>query len=1141
MFKKPSSQKEKAAFKVTAAMVAGVILGVIGGYAIKANAQTTGLTCSVFTKTLTVGSNGSEVKSLQQFLNSSGIQVSASGAGSVGSESTYFGAKTKAAVSKFQVANSITPTAGYWGPISRARATALCSTMVVTPVATTTPVVTANSGSLNIGIATQPENSLAPGGTSRVPFTTFKITNNTGASVTVNGVTVQRSGLAVDAVFSGIVLVDEQGLQIDIAKTLNSNHQAIIGGAFVLAPGQTKTLTVAGNMQSNSTLSSYTGQIVSLTVVGVNTSAVVNGTLPVTGAQRTIVSSLAVGSVTAAISSLDPNSAQSKNIGDTGLKFSGLRLTAGSAEDVKLFSVRWRLNGTVSSNDLANIVTVVNGVNYPTSVSVDGRYFTSTFPGGILITKGNSVDALIQGDVTGSNASGRVVEFDVDKTSDVYFVGQLYGYGIAVGAGSDSVNTSSTHGSVITNSNPWFEGSTVSISGASVTSVAKANSVQAQNIAVNVSNQPLGGYTVDLRGESVSVQSQVFNIATSSSVAGSGVITNVSIYDENGSVVAGPVDAVIVDGSNQKLTFTDTVTYATGVHTYTLKGKIPSGFGNNSTVQLSFNPATAWTNVTGQITGNTITFPNSTVTANLMTIKSASLTVTASPSPSSQTIVAGGQGIELGNIQLDASQSGEDLRLSSLPISIITSSPATNLTTCQVYKGNSALNFGSNVVNPSSSTVAGTNTTSAKNSFTLNDSLVIPRGTTVTLTVRCNVASGATGSYQVGINSGNAITVTGLTSGNTISGSALAVTTGVSGLQTVTGNGSFTIVVDQSSSPSFTLAAGGTTGQKVAVFKLRSVNEDVTLNKIGITLANSVTNTKATADGNASFAATDVTGIHFYNAGGQELGSASLNGTNLTATSTQFSGVNLFKNVDYYVTVKVDLANIGTGLSGGIGDIIKVEPVNAEGSGVSSGQTIAVSGSGTVSGVQLFRSYPVVAAGPATDSNPNGQNRAVKKFTITANGTGPVSVSQLSFEIATSGATASNFKLFAYTGSDYASGAVSGIGSNGQFGGTLNGSTLTFSSNPALQIGSGSTVYFVLQATVSPNSSVTNWSVNTTLQGNASQLGGLTPGYNVASSTAPGFGVNDFIWSDNASATASASDVDWTNGYSVPGLSSSGL
>ena len=75
---------------------------------------------SVFKANLTVGSLGSEVKALQEFLNAKGYTVSTSGAGSPGNETTKFGSLTKAALIKYQKAKGITPAVGYFGAKTRA-------------------------------------------------------------------------------------------------------------------------------------------------------------------------------------------------------------------------------------------------------------------------------------------------------------------------------------------------------------------------------------------------------------------------------------------------------------------------------------------------------------------------------------------------------------------------------------------------------------------------------------------------------------------------------------------------------------------------------------------------------------------------------------------------------------------------------------------------------------------------------------------------------------------------------------------------------------------------------------------------------------------------------------------------------------
>ena len=75
---------------------------------------------AVFKSDLTIGSLGSEVKALQQFLNAHGYTVAATGPGSSGSETTMFGSLTRAAVIKYQKAKGITPAVGYFGPKTRA-------------------------------------------------------------------------------------------------------------------------------------------------------------------------------------------------------------------------------------------------------------------------------------------------------------------------------------------------------------------------------------------------------------------------------------------------------------------------------------------------------------------------------------------------------------------------------------------------------------------------------------------------------------------------------------------------------------------------------------------------------------------------------------------------------------------------------------------------------------------------------------------------------------------------------------------------------------------------------------------------------------------------------------------------------------
>ena len=82
---------------------------------------------AVFTKSFSMGSNGSDIRRLQQLLNSDpDTKITASGAGSPGNETDRFGSLTKAALIKFQIKYNIVKSlkdigAGTLGPKTRAK------------------------------------------------------------------------------------------------------------------------------------------------------------------------------------------------------------------------------------------------------------------------------------------------------------------------------------------------------------------------------------------------------------------------------------------------------------------------------------------------------------------------------------------------------------------------------------------------------------------------------------------------------------------------------------------------------------------------------------------------------------------------------------------------------------------------------------------------------------------------------------------------------------------------------------------------------------------------------------------------------------------------------------------------------------
>ena len=73
----------------------------------------------VFTKDLGLGAIDSQVRLLQQYLNTHGFVITSTGPGSPGNETSRFGRMTRAALIKFQKAHGISAT-GFFGPKTRA-------------------------------------------------------------------------------------------------------------------------------------------------------------------------------------------------------------------------------------------------------------------------------------------------------------------------------------------------------------------------------------------------------------------------------------------------------------------------------------------------------------------------------------------------------------------------------------------------------------------------------------------------------------------------------------------------------------------------------------------------------------------------------------------------------------------------------------------------------------------------------------------------------------------------------------------------------------------------------------------------------------------------------------------------------------
>jgi len=882
------------------------------------------------------GMTSTDVMNLQKVLNMNAVtQVAATGVGSAGNESTYFGAKTKAAVVKFQelyAADILTPVGltagnGFVGAGTRAKLNAVCAGSTGTGTGTGT---TTGTG-VTVSSATQPGNSLAVYNAARVPFTKFTLTNNSGAAQTVTGVTVELTGLASVGSFSKVLLLDENGAIVGNEQVLGSSRQATVGGTFTVAAGETRTFTVAANVAA----SPLAGEVASFSVVAINTTATVAGSLPITGAQHTVNATFNLGTVTADRGSLDPNGSQSKEIGTTDYRFTSVKLTAGTNEDILVNGIRFNQSGSASASDLTNVKVTVDGTAYTPTMSADGKYFTVMFPGGLRINQGFSKEFTVSGDILSGTA--RTVSFDVYRLTDILVTGVNYGYGITPTAGTGFSSIA----------NPTYNGSDVTIQGGSFNSVSKSNTVSSGNIASLVSDEKLGAFTVDLKGEGVQVQTLVVNVA---GAAADESITLAKLVDQNGVTLAGPVD-----GATQTTTLTfSNVTFPVGITTVTVVGRLDAEWDATDTVTLSTNPSTDWSGVTGSITGNSVTLPNSTATANAQTVKAASLVATTlANEPAVASVVAGAQNKVLAVIALDASASGENIRVTSMKV---TDTPASGAKAYDIDNVELFADLDKNGSYETRISNAEQFTTSVANTaetltIVLSTPVTVAKNETIKVAVIADVASNATsGTHTVNADTTSAsVVAVGANTGVTAS----ATPTGVGQTQTIATVGALTSALDASdaTSPVVKMLLDNTvSAQTIGVLQFTASNvEDVNVETVKLT---------ATGTNNNNVVAT------------YEL----WDGTNLvaskanTASTVTFgiTGSTLFaveKNESKTIVVKAKMANIdGSTIVNGNTVIVGIAAAgDVTAKGKDSNASVAVTGTATAATRTVYEAYPTVA------------------------------------------------------------------------------------------------------------------------------------------------------------------------------------
>ncbi|MFA5132370.1 MAG: hypothetical protein WC444_03530 [Candidatus Paceibacterota bacterium] len=1019
-------------------MKAATSVAVLGGIVVSAVSASAALnlptqSCSYsFNTNMKLGSRGTSVMDLQKVLNMyPQTQVSASGAGSPGMESSYFGAATRTAVNKFQALHLVelgisAPTGnvfagtrgllnqvcgGSTGSVSTLPA-GCTSTAGFSPVTgascatgTVTNPGTVVSGPVSAMLAGSQPTGMIVSGQSGARLADITFTGNG----TVTSVQLQRTGVSADTTINNVYLYEGNTRITDSASVVTGGYINFNASNGLFTVNGSRTITVRADIAS-----SITGQSVGVKLNSVTAGGSVSTFTNVNGNQLTVASvdTSHVNFAALTQSALTPAAGTSNYIVWSGS-------ASVSTRSVNFKAATFKFVGSAPVDAIQNLNLFVDGSKVSGPVAINAANNNKvTFDLGatpyLLTTGTHTIE--VRGDIV--KGSFRTATFSVENVSDLMFEdSNLAG-----------VNVSAT----IPNSSTAFTQSaatygTITVQKGSVT-VNVDPAFTASKVTGGATNVPVGQFTMKAYGEDVKVSTLRVAIATSSN-ASLTTFNNVSLYANGGQIGTSQNFTVAARQSPGYLTFTlgssliipagTTVTltvkadivdsssaaYTSGTMTATISG--PTG---NAQGQSSYEAVDV---ATGGVAGNVLTISSGVGTFGRT---SGFTAVTVAPNTSAA--------VKIASFTLQAN-SAEAVRVSSVSINpTIANGDITN------YSNFTLKNGSTNLANPIGNPAAGTST------FSLLNDITIPASGTMTFDVYANVG----GDVNATITTDMAVTSRGVVSNtSTVSSAAGTGATVTSALSTLAAS---TLT---SSSPVAQYVVGGSTFG-VATYKIKTAVAGTVANvtdlSFGTTGADAIqsitvtwaggTSVSTPVAGSGDTATTTVSGLSIP---------VTSNGTDVTVVA-KFSG---FQNTVAAGNLSASIATVKVTLS-------NVKATAGTGSPIEDATQVP---SNTMS---LVSSKPIVEMSAGnTDTLVLGSENKVGEFKVTADLNGSISVSTTSLSVSTVGIT--NPEFTAYRIADGNTTITSGVYVSAS-------STPVFTFTPAYEIAAGQTKTFSVYANV---------------------------------------------------------------------------
>ncbi len=919
-----------------------------------------GASAYVWTRNLTVGSTGEDVRQLQIYLNTHGSLVAPStdGAGRPGFETTYFGLKTKAALQVWQAAHGV-PATGFFGPITRAKIVQLGGVVVVpVPVPTPTPVPPASSFAVTLS-ANNPVGSTLVAGQAAADLLHFTVWG-TG---TVTNVKLMRTGVSTSATLSNVYLFDG-ATRLSDAATVNN-----FGEVNFNVPSGLFTVSGSRNISVRADVATGTaGQTVGLNFV----SGVMSAT-NLTGTANGNLFNIASADVGAAAFATPTPNGGTINPGPA-ITIWQSTVTV-STRDLYLDRMSLRQTGSAPASSFANFKLYVNGVVVATAAGLDANGYVTFVP---------TTPTLL---VTGS----RIFRVDADVVS-----GASRTILMSLRSAADAWLRDSQLGVNITATGiPAVPATAITISGASggTLTLEKDTTSPSQNITVNASDVVLARYKATAFGEAIKLETLRAGLAAYSEI-GTGD-ANAAATLRNG--------RIMIDGAQYGSTATiDADT------SYTLNYIVNPGspviievradvFDNDGTSAISEADTLQIELVTGSSNAvrmdslGTFNAPGADVAANTLTVATTAMTLAQNTTYATQTVVVPQTAYKIGSWNLSGSSS-EDILLSTLSFDVdeVTNATFNEDDITNMY---AVIRSGGAVVVQTSPLAT---VTAADNNYSISYTLVKNGSVSIELFGSLGSTVTSNDSFRTDL------TVSGTSA---TSGTAVTATSADTVGQTIIGvtSGTITATVDTGTNPVAFIAHDNQTVTSAA-FRFATVNDGYNVTDISFTLgAPAVTNTTA---------------VQLWD-GGTMIGSL----PGATAMNFSGLNWNVPANTNKVLTVKLVLGTIsstsGTSASALTTTLTEftatsVATGTSDVSGNDAGPSIENGPAGNVH--YAYASIPTVTYVAGPSSVLAAGTNVLAKFSVTANG-GDVAWKQIMFEVTKSGApTVTGLELYDVTG-----------------------------------------------------------------------------------------------------------------------------